>query len=131
MTSVVKSLSTRSFFQLCSDLKREHYDNLDNNNDNQKQQLRVAVVIMLVFFVWAVYALIRYQRDLPGWVVVVGIVLLFIPAGPLLTLILVYYSVGAKGGSKDTLDLKESGGRHRKLRQRPNLCPRHRHRHPQ
>ena len=108
MTDVVKSLSTRSFFQLCSDLKREHYNNGDNINDGQEQQLWIAVFIMLVFFIWAIYALIRYQRDLPAWVVVFGIILLFIPAGPLLTLILVYYSLGALGKKKAGETLKKS-----------------------
>lgn len=108
MADVVKSLSTRSFFQLCSELKREHYSTVTNINTSQKQQLWIAVLIMLIFFIWAVYALIRYQRDLPGWVVILGIILLFIPAGPLLTLILVYYSLGALGKKKAGETLKES-----------------------
>jgi len=129
MKDVVKSLSTRSFFQLCSDLKREHYNNVDNINNSQKNQLWISVFIMFVFFIWAVYALIKYQRDLPGWVVVLGIILLFIPAGPLLTLILVYYSLGALGEKKAGETLEESmtvvegdegGGKLRKLRGRPS-----------
>ncbi len=75
MADVVKSLSTRSFFQLCSELKREHYSTVTNINTSQKQQLWIAVLIMLIFFIWAVYALIRYQRDLPAWIVILGIIL--------------------------------------------------------
>jgi len=108
MADVVKSLSTRSFFQLCSELKREHYNTVDNINTSQKNQLWIAVFIMFVFFIWAVYALIRYQRDLPAWIVILGIILLFIPAGPLLTLILVYYSLGALGKKKAGETLEES-----------------------
>ena len=98
MTNVVKFISTRSFFQLGAELKREKYDhNIDRSTN---RQLWVAFFITFVFFVWAVYALIKYQSVLPGWVVILGILLLFAPAGPLLTLILVYYSVGSmKDGS--------------------------------
>ena len=98
MTNVVKFLSTRSFFQLGAELKREKYS--PRNDRNTNQQLWIAFFITFVFFIWAVYALIKYQPVLPAWVIVLGILLLFAPAGPLLTLILVYYSVGSmKDGS--------------------------------
>ena len=95
MTNVVKFLSTRSFFQLGAELKREKYS--PRNDRNTNQQLWIAFFITFVFFIWAVYALIKYQPVLPAWVIVLGILLLFAPAGPLLTLILVYYCVGTLG----------------------------------
>ena len=101
MSNVVKFLSTRSFFQLGAELKREKYDHTGKVSSGSRtdrsmtQALWIAFFITFVFFIWAVYALIKYQSVLPGWVVILGILLLFAPAGPLLTLILVYYSVGA------------------------------------
>ena len=128
MATVVKSLGTRAFFQLCSDLKREHYST-GGGGGASTQRLWIAVFIMFVFFVWAIYALIRYQQVLPAWVVILGIVLLFIPAGPLLTLILEYYSLASfkEEGAAEGLDATEGlgggteglGGRH--LRSRPEL----------
>ncbi len=95
MANVAKFISTRSFFQLGAELKREKYDHGNDNNP----QLWLAFIISFVFFIWAVYSLIKYWRDLPAWVVIVGILLLFMPVGPLLTLLLVYYTLGALGGN--------------------------------
>jgi hypothetical protein len=106
MTNVVKFLSTRSFFQLGAELKREKYNH--NTDRNTNRQLWVAFFITFVFFIWAVYALIKYQSVLPGWIVVLGILLLFAPAGPLLTLILVYYSVGSIKGTDSDIDITET-----------------------
>ncbi len=106
MTNVVKFLSTRSFFQLGAELKREKYDH--NTDRNTNRQLWVAFFITFVFFIWAVYALIKYQSVLPGWIVVLGILLLFAPAGPLLTLILVYYSVGSIKDTAAETDITET-----------------------
>jgi len=100
MTNVVKFLSTRSFFQLGAELKREKYS--PRNDRNTNQQLWIAFFITFVFFIWAVYALIKYQPVLPAWVIVLGILLLFAPAGPLLTLILVYYCVGTLGNGDES-----------------------------
>ncbi len=106
MSNVVKFLSTRSFFQLGAELKREKYNH--NTDRNTNRQLWVAFFITFVFFIWAVYALIKYQSVLPGWIVILGILLLFAPAGPLLTLILVYYSVGSVKDTAAETDITET-----------------------
>ena len=149
MTNVVKFISTRSFFQLGAELKREKYDH--NTDRSTNRQLWAAFFITFVFFVWAVYALIKYQSTLPGWVVILGILLLFAPAGPLLTLILVYYSVGSMKDGSSLTDVTEldtvteetaskpeestgevtMGGRGRRLRARPHSHHRQYHTHSQ
>ena len=106
MADVVKLISTRSFFQLGAELKREQYNH--NTDKNANRQLWVAFFITFVFFIWAVYALIKYQSVLPGWIVILGILLLFAPAGPLLTLILVYYSVGSMKDTVAETDITET-----------------------
>jgi len=96
MADVIKSISTRSFFQLGAELRREKY-----HGDGQKRRhLWIAFLLMFIFFIWAVFVLIKYQSDLPGWVIILGILLLLVPAGPLLTLILVYYVLSRS--SKET-----------------------------
>ena len=92
MANVAKFISTRSFFQLGAELKREKYDHGNDPNP----QLWLAFFISFAVFVLAVYALVKYWNVLPAWVVIVGIFLLFIPCGPLLTLALVYYTLGSK-----------------------------------
>ncbi len=118
MANVLKFISTRSFFQLGAELKREKYD-LKNEDT---RQLRGAFYITFVILVWAVYTLIKYRRDLPGWIVILGIILLFIPAGPLLTLILVYYMLymSKEEGEKEEISVvgEEGGARPRRLRSR-------------
>ncbi len=106
MTNVVKFLITRSFFQLGAELKREKFNS--NNDRSANQQLWIAFFITFLFFLWAVYALIRYQSVLPWWVVVIGILLLFAPGGPLLTLILVYYTIGVGKGRPVETDVTET-----------------------
>ncbi len=96
MADVIKSISTRSFFQLGAELRREKYHG--DGDSRKRRHLWIAFLFMFIFFIWAVYALIKYQSDLPGWVIILGILLLFIPAGPFLTLILVYYSIGSTRG---------------------------------
>ena len=121
MTNVVKFISTRSFFQLGAELKREKYDH--NTDRSTNRQLWVAFFITFVFFVWAVYALIKYQSALPGWVVILGILLLFAPAGPLLTLILVYYSIGSMKDGSSLTDVAENdtGGEERFGESKPKI----------
>ncbi len=106
MAYAVKFLSTRSFFQLGAELKREKFDS--KNDKGVNRQLWIAFFITFLFFLWAVYALIRYQSVLPWWVVVIGILLLFAPAGPLLTLILVYYTIGVGKGRPVETDVTET-----------------------
>ena len=105
MADVIKSISTRSFFQLGAELKREKFD---SKNDGVNRQLWIAFFNTFIFFLWAVYALIRYQSVLPWWVVVIGILLLFAPAGPLLTMILVYYTIGVGKGRPVETDVTET-----------------------
>ena len=96
MADVIKSISTRSFFQLGAELRREKYQ----GDGPKRRHLWIAFLLMFVFFIWAVFVLIKYQSDLPGWVIILGILLLLVPAGPLLTLILVYYVLSRS--SKET-----------------------------
>jgi hypothetical protein len=47
---------------------------------------------LLAFWVWAIYALIKYWKQLPTWAKVIGILGLIpvLPIGPIITLVVVY-----------------------------------------
>jgi hypothetical protein len=50
----------------------------------------VILLINLIIFIWAIYSLVVYWKVIPDYVKVIGILGLFFPFFPVLTLILVY-----------------------------------------
>ena len=94
MADVVKLISTRSFFQLGAELKREKYDRGGGEVSGHVRALYIAVLISLVCWIWAVFALILNREKLECWVVVASVILLLaVPFGSFITLILVYYYI--------------------------------------
>ncbi len=56
----------------------------------------IALVIGAAIWIWALVVLIKYAKDIPTWALVVGIIFMVLPPGPLVTLIVVYVSKSAK-----------------------------------
>ena len=112
MSDVLNLVTSRSGFSLLADLHRQTTDRREkfSRGGLAVQTLLIAVLISLVLFVWAIFALIKHGRDLPTWALVLGVVFLFLPPGPILTLILVYALVGRKKGSRKS----SSGSRKRR-----------------
>ena len=108
MADVVKLISTRSFFQLGAELKREKYDRAGGGDSGQVRALYIALLISVVCWIWALFALILNREKLECWVIVASVILLLaIPLGSVLTLILVYYYIykPPSKGAETTEDL--------------------------
>lgn len=98
MDDVVHLLGSRSFLQLGRAAAQEKYRSDVSGLEIAEVPQSVFLIALLVAFflvVWAVYALVRYSAVLPAWVILLGVVLLFFPAGPVLTLLLVYVALAS------------------------------------
>lgn len=57
-------------------------------------------VLVFVLYVWAIWSLITYKNQLQIWAIVLGVLSLFLPTGPIGTLLIVYLT---KSGFVTTL----------------------------
>lgn len=56
----------------------------------------IALIIGTAIWIWALVVLIKYAKVIPTWALVVGIIFMVLPPGPLVTLIVVYVTKSAK-----------------------------------
>ena len=88
--NVAKLVTTNSFFDLSGRLRKELTGRREGFHQPATAGLAIAVVLSLAIVVWAVYALVVHGATMPAWAFVLGIVFMFVPPGPVVTLILVY-----------------------------------------
>ncbi len=96
MSHVAKLVTTNSFFDLSGQLRKELAGRREGFHEPATAGLAIAVFISLIIVVWAIYALIVHGASMPPWALVLGIVFMFVPPGPIVTLILVYATRGAQ-----------------------------------
>jgi hypothetical protein len=49
---------------------------------------------ILGLYIWSIWALIKFKHELPTWAIVLSILSLFLPTGPVGTLFIVYFTKG-------------------------------------
>ena len=56
------------------------------------------LIIMLVIYIWAIYVLVKYWKQLPVWAQIIGVlgVIPGVPLSPIATLIVVYIGKNMK-----------------------------------
>ena len=56
----------------------------------------ILMFAIFIFYIWAIWALLLYKDQLPDWAIILAIISLFIPTGPIGTLLIVYLMKGKK-----------------------------------